>query len=121
VGALRENRGAGRVIDQDARHRGVFVPFFGHLASTTPTLATLALRTCAPVLPVYCVPERSGGYRLVCEPEVPTIGTGDRESDILRHPTEYTAIVERRVRQYPSACFWTHRRWKTRPPEEKRP
>ena len=38
------------VIDQDARGGGVFVPFFGRPASTTPTLARIALRTGAAVV-----------------------------------------------------------------------
>ena len=49
--ALRSKLGVAIVLDQDARRDGIFVPFLGRLASTTPTLALLALRTGAAVVP----------------------------------------------------------------------
>ena len=41
--ALAHGTSVAILIDQDAGADGVFVPFFGRLASTTPTLALLAL------------------------------------------------------------------------------
>ncbi|MGH7417153.1 MAG: lysophospholipid acyltransferase family protein, partial [Candidatus Rokuibacteriota bacterium] len=50
--ALRRQRMVGILLDQNAtRGEGVFVPFFGVLASTSKGLAVLALRTGAPVVP----------------------------------------------------------------------
>ena len=53
--------GVAIVIDQDARESGVFVPFFGRPASTTPTPATLALRTGAPLVAVVSRSNSSAG------------------------------------------------------------
>lgn len=115
IRALRERRGVAIVIDQDARQSGIFVPFFGHPASTTPTLALVALRTGATVIPTFCVPMPGGRYRIVYEPPVSVIDTGDRDADVQRLTAQCTAIVERWVRRHPDLWLWMHRRWKTVP------
>ena len=51
---LKEGGTLGVLADLNTQEReGVFVPFFGHLASTTPGVATLALRTVATVIPCF--------------------------------------------------------------------
>ncbi len=114
--ALRAGLGVAIVIDQDARQEGVFVPFFDRPASTTPTLALLALRTGAAIVPVFVLPEPGGSYRIIYEPEVPLNPTENRDADILRLTAECTAIVERWIRRYPQFWLWMHRRWKTPSP-----
>lgn len=120
LSALRDGLGIAILIDQDARDAGVFVPYFGRLASTTPTPALLAARTGVPVLPVRCTPEGRDGYRIVYEPPVPFEATGDRDADVVRMTARYTEILERWVRAHPEYWLWMHRRWKTRPAEERR-
>jgi KDO2-lipid IV(A) lauroyltransferase len=117
IKALRTGGGVAIVIDQDAREGGVFVPFFGHLASTTPTLALVALRTGAEVVPCFSIPLDDGSYRIVYEKPVEIRDTGDRDADVERITAECTAIIERWVRKHPELWLWMHRRWKTRPPE----
>ncbi|NIR44507.1 MAG: lipid A biosynthesis acyltransferase, partial [Gemmatimonadetes bacterium] len=48
IASLTDGRVVAFVADQDARGRGVFVPFFGRLASTHRAPALLALRSGAP-------------------------------------------------------------------------
>ena len=115
IRTLKEGRGVAIVIDQDARDAGIFVPFFGRPASTTPTLATLALRSGVPVVPAFSVPEAHGRYRIVYEAPVAPPETGDRQQDVLELTARCTAIVERWVRQRPELWLWMHRRWKTTP------
>lgn len=116
--ALASGAGVAILIDQDARDEGVFVPFFGRPASTTPTLALLALRTDAVVLPVFARVEPDGRIAVHAEPPLAIAPTGDRESDIVRLTAACTAVVERWVRRHPEQWLWMHRRWKTRPPGE---
>jgi KDO2-lipid IV(A) lauroyltransferase len=113
--ALRRGLGVAIVIDQDARRRGIFVPFFGRPSSTTPTLASLALKTGAAVVPVFSVPRRDGSYDVTYEPEVVIEDTGDPEADVRRITAHCTAIIERWVRLHPEIWLWMHRRWKTAP------
>jgi len=113
--ALRRGLGVAIVIDQDARRRGIFVPFFGRPSSTTPTLASLALKTGAAVVPVFSVPRPDGSYRVTYEPEVAIEDTGDPEADVHRITAHCTSIIERWVRLHPEIWLWMHRRWKTVP------
>ena len=114
--ALGRGAAVAILIDQDAREDGVFVPFFGRLASTTPTLALLALRTGAPIVPVFARVEADGTITVHVEPAVEVEPTGDRDADVLRVTAACTAEVERWVRRDPEQWLWMHRRWKTPPP-----
>lgn len=118
VKALGRGIGVAIVIDQDARDSGIFVPFFGRPASTTPTLAAIALRTGAAIVPSFSYPLPGGKWRVVYDPEVPVAASGERETDVRNLTAACTAILERRVRERPELWLWMHRRWKTQPPSE---
>jgi KDO2-lipid IV(A) lauroyltransferase len=118
---LREVSRGGSVailLDQDARRDGVFVPFFGRLASTTPTLALVALRTGAAIVPTRSIPGPGGTYTIVYEPEIAVAASGDRDADVHRITAACTARLEAWVRERPELWLWMHRRWKTRPQGE---
>jgi len=118
IRALGEGTAVAILIDQDAREDGVFVPFFGRPAATTPTLALLALRTGAPIVPVFARVESDGTITVRVEPALDARPSDDRAADVLRLTAACTAIVERHVRRDPEQWLWMHRRWKTRPPGE---
>lgn len=113
VRALHARMGVAIVIDQDARGRGVFVPFFGRSASTTSTLALLALKTGAIIVPVFSVPQPDGTYRVVYEPAVEVLNTGERDADVVCLTARCSAIIEHWIRRHPELWLWMHRRWKT--------
>jgi KDO2-lipid IV(A) lauroyltransferase len=120
--AIRQGWGVAIVIDQNQRgEEGIFVDFFGTPASTTPALATLALKTEAPIIPVFSVPMPDGRYRIRYLPEVEYRHTGDTKRDILGLTQSCTRIIEEQVRREPGYWVWMHRRWRTRPPEERDP
>lgn len=120
IDALRRHRMVAILLDQNVtRREGVFVPFFGRLASTSKGLALLALRTDAPVVPIFIRREAPGHHRIMIEPEIPPPRTGDREKDVLAFTAAFTRSVEEVVRRWPAQWFWVHRRWKTRPEEER--
>lgn len=114
--ALRRGWMVGILLDQNAsRREGVFVPFFGQPASTSKSLALLALWSGAPVVPVFIHREAGGHHRVTVEPAVPPPATGQREQDILALTATFARILESRIRQQPEQWLWIHRRWKTRP------
>lgn len=114
--ALRRQRMVAFLLDQNAlRREGVFVQFFGRPASTSKSLALLALRTGAPVVPIFIHREPDGGHRAVIEPEIPPPRTGDRDKDIAAYTAAFTRCVEDTIRRRPEQWFWVHRRWRTRP------
>lgn len=113
---LKKNGMLGILIDQNVDwYEGVFVDYFGRPACTTSGLALLALLSGAPVLPVYLVRLPDGRYRLVIEPEVEVIDTGDRDADVIVNTQRFTKVIENTVRKYPDQWLWVHQRWKTQP------
>jgi len=118
---LKSGEAVGILLDQNvAWQEGVFVNFFGELACTNEGLALLALKTGAAILPTFNVRERDGRYRVIIEPEIPLIRTGDKGADVQRNTELFTAVIERYIREYPEQWLWVHQRWKTRPWQAKR-
>ncbi len=116
LNALRRQRVVAILLDQNAtRREGVFVPFFGRLASTSKSLALLALRAGAPVVPVFVHRESYGGHRVMIEPELPPPRTGDVQKDVDAYTAAFTRCVEDTVRHWPEQWLWMHERWRTRP------
>lgn len=115
--AVREGKVVALLMDQSVPSgRGVFVPFFGRPASTTPALSLAALRSKAPVFAALAM--RDGErLRVVIEGPFPVPETGDRERDIAQHTATVTQALETIIRRAPEQWLWLHRRWKERPPE----
>ena len=92
-----------------------FVPFFGVPAATLTALARLSATTGAKVIPVVAtfLPNYQG-YRVVFYPTWENF-PGD---DIVAATRRMNAFIEERVREAPAEYFWTHKRFKTRPPGE---
>jgi KDO2-lipid IV(A) lauroyltransferase len=94
---------------------GVFVPFFRHLACTTRSVAMLALRTDALIVPVCCVWD-ANRYRILIGELVEAVRTASyAKKNIIDTTALYTAEIEKFIRAYPGQWIWIHRRWKTRP------
>jgi KDO2-lipid IV(A) lauroyltransferase len=109
---LREGGTVSMMIDQRPERSGLAVPFFGCQAFAAATLAVLAIRTGAAIVPSFAVLEPDGSWHVVYEPEVEVVRTGDLREDSLRIMTTCTAILERWIRQYPEQWLWTHARLK---------
>lgn len=95
----------------------LFVPFFGRLASTTPTMAIAAKRAGAPVFVVMAVRNGRGPARLRLEIEgpIPPPAPGECEDPVTEHTARVTAALERCIRRHPEQWMWLHRRWKVQP------
>lgn len=114
VRALRRGRMVGVLLDQNAtREEGVFVPFFGALASTSKGLALLALRTGAPVLPVFLRRQPDGGHCMEVRPPVPP----PPDADVVAYTARFNEVLEAAIRRAPEQWLWMHARWRTRPRE----
>jgi KDO2-lipid IV(A) lauroyltransferase len=99
-------------IDQDARHVGVYVNFFGRPASTHRAPATLSLKYDVPVVLVNTYREESLNYAVCSDPIYP--GTFRDRTDPVKALTQaYSDRFEEFVRQHPDQWFWVHDRWKT--------
>ena len=116
--SLREGRVVGLVADQDARRRGVFVPFFGRPASTFRGPAVLALRSGAAVFAASAVRRPDGRYRIRLRRLPAPSGEGAEQEWKLT--AALAAALESAVREEPEQYLWHHRRWKTEPTAEER-
>ena len=118
--ALRRNEAVGILFDQNTtRSEGVFAEFFGVPAATTPSIALLALRTGAAVVPGFLIwDEKLRKHRLRLDPPVELINTGNLDQDVLENTKVFNKILESYVRKCPDHWLWIHRRWKTRPEGE---
>ena len=114
LGALRRRRMVGILLDQNAtRAEGVFVPFFGAPASTSKGLALLALRTGAPVVPIFLRREPGGRHCVDVGPALPP--PPDRQ--IATYTAAFNHVLEAAIRRAPEQWLWMHDRWRTRPRE----
>jgi KDO2-lipid IV(A) lauroyltransferase len=106
-----------QVVDQNQRLRGVFVPFFGEIASCERAAVSLALRHGYPILIGAAI--RSGrGFRfrfLAAEPFV-LEATGDRRTDLLAGVARVNRVLEDLIRQAPEQYLWIHDRYRTKAP-----
>lgn len=114
--ALSSNHGVAILIDQHLHSAdAVYVDFFHRPAATTSALAALALRTGAPVIPVFALPLPGGRYRFVYEHPVPPPDEDSPEA-VREFTQRCTDVLEMYVRREPSLWLWMHRRWRERDP-----
>ncbi|HYT16450.1 MAG TPA: lipid A biosynthesis acyltransferase [Burkholderiales bacterium] len=93
----------------------IFVPFFDVPAATITGLSRMARLAGARVVPcVTRILPGGAGYELHCYPAWENFPTDDAAADARR----MNAFIEERVREMPEQYFWTHKRFKTRPPGE---
>jgi KDO2-lipid IV(A) lauroyltransferase len=111
---LRRGEDVAMLLDENAGARGVFVPFFGRLASTAKSPAVLSLATGSPVIVGACLrrPGQRFFFRLaVLEPNrslPPDQAIHDLTARIV-------ATYETWIRDAPHQWRWVHWRWKARP------
>ncbi|MEO1130785.1 MAG: lysophospholipid acyltransferase family protein, partial [Planctomycetota bacterium] len=134
----------GFIADQNAGDRGLFVPFFGRLASSYKTIALLAMRY---EIPIVCgqamrlsglsadraedgadgVALDSTGarrraqifkYRLVIPDVIYPHEWKDQPDPQFYITARYRRAIEQMVRHAPEQYLWMHRYWKSRPRHE---
>jgi len=109
---LSERNGVAVLIDQHIQGPdAVYVEFFERQAATTSAVAALALRTGAPVVPVFALPLPDGRYRLIYEHPVEP-PSADSEDAIREFTQRCTDVLEMYVRRHPDLWLWMHRRWR---------
>jgi KDO2-lipid IV(A) lauroyltransferase len=113
---LRDGQNVAFLIDQDARSEGMFVDFFGRPASTTPSVARIAIRTGAPVAFAYARRiSGSNSFRITVSDVIMPDPDDKDGGECRRIVQRLTTDLEEAIRGAPCEWLWLHRRWKTYP------
>lgn len=117
---LRNHGRVGIIADQNAGDDGMFVPFFGRLASSYKSIALLAMR--------YNVPVITGGalrvgdrfqYEFLPVDHIRPEDWADQPDPIFYITARFNRAIEKLVCRAPHQYLWIHRRWKSRPRHER--
>lgn len=112
VSKLRKGEAVGMLVDQHAGDHGMWLPFFGRLASTTTLPSLLARRTGAAIVPIFCSSNvKTGKWTIEFAPEIKTLDKSDGE---IMHQVHRE--LEKRIHEDIPNWFWLHNRWKTPSP-----
>jgi KDO2-lipid IV(A) lauroyltransferase len=109
---LKENKLVAILSDQrEKRSRGVFVELFGTKVPTSKGTAMIAMKTGAPVIPVYAVRKGFLSYTIVCANPIEMERTGNIEELVEKNTRKINVFLETIIREYPDEWFWVHSRW----------
>ncbi len=115
---LRAGRTLVLIVDQATPPElgGTRVPFLGRAAWTTRLPALLAVRTGAPIFPVFVHSPAGAPHRIRIEAPLRAAElTGGPAERVSRLTSAINERLERRVREHPDQWLWLHRRWKDFP------
>jgi len=108
------------IADQNAGDKGLFVPFFGRLASSYKSIGLLAIREQVPVVCGYAHRKGPGfHYELGVADVIQPDDWQDRPDPLYYVTARYARAIETMVRMQPEQYLWMHRRWKSRPRHER--
>src|SRR5216110_1221736 len=108
---LRSGGGVGVLSDQHAGDHGLWTPFFGKLASTSPLPALLAKRTRAAIIAAGVYTIGPARWRMVFTERFDQPG-----GSVAELTSRINEIIEKQIRVAPEDWFWVHNRWKTPEP-----
>jgi len=91
----------------------IFVPFFGVLAATVPSLSRFAKLSGAKVIPMT-TKMTNEGYEIEVHAPLEDFPSEDFAADTA-HMNRW---LEKEIQKMPDQYFWLHKRFKTRPPGE---
>src|SRR5215831_391842 len=109
---LRSGGGVGVLSDQHAGDHGVWTPFFGRLASTSPLPALLAKRTRAALIAAGVYTTGAARWRMVF-----TVRFDQTGASVAVLTSKINQVIEQQIRRAPEDWFWVHNRWKTPEPK----
>jgi heptosyltransferase-2 len=113
IDLLRSGGGVGVLSDQHAGDHGLWTPFFGKLASTSPLPALLAKRTHAALIAAGVYTIGPARWRMVFTER---FDPPKADASVAALTAEINQIIEQQIRVAPEDWFWVHNRWKTPQP-----
>ena len=116
LAAIQRNEVVAMLADQSGPQEGLFIKYFGRLASTHRGPAVFSVRTGAPIVMSFILRKSDGRYEVIFE-EVDTANlTGTDDEKITELTKRHVAVLEKYATLYPDHWLWMHKRWKHTPP-----
>lgn len=120
IHVLQTGGALGFIADQNAGDKGLFVPFFGRLASTYKSIGLLAMSHNAAVICGYAHRVAPGyQFELGVEDIIHPEDWQHRHDPLFYITARYSRAMEMMIRRRPEQYLWMHRRWKSRPRHER--
>lgn len=120
LAVLNQGGSLGFIADQNAGDRGMFVPFFGRLASTYKSIGLLAISQETPIVCGYAHRLGPGfSYELGINDVIMPEDWVDQPDPLYYVTARYNLAIEQGIRMRPEQYLWMHRRWKSRPKWER--
>ena len=115
--SLRRGHAVGFVADQSGGRNGLFVPFFGRLASTHKAVGLFATQMNVPVICGYArrIGDAALKYEIAAVDVIQPDDWVDRPDPLYYVTARTSRAIETMVRRHPERYLWMHRRWKVRP------
>jgi heptosyltransferase-2 len=104
---LRDGGIVGILSDQHSGDSGLWVPFFGRLASTSPLPALLAKRTGALLVGVAIYTDGLARWRIVVSPALEV-----KRASVELLTAKTNDLIAAQIHRAPEDWFWVHNRWK---------
>ena len=115
IKAIRNSLPIWYAPDQDlGKNNSVFAPFFGIQTATASATSRLAKNNNTRVIP-YSFVRTKNGYSMSFEKPISNYPSNDPVQDA----TVVNKILEKQIKKSPEQYLWVHRRFKTRPNDEK--
>jgi len=113
IQALKKDEAVGILVDQNTKNEeGILIDFFGKKARHTPSVALIAKRFDAVIIPAYITTDDYEKYTIEFYEPFKFVDTGDKEKDILNCVQQQANITQKVIEKKPEEWFWLHQRWK---------
>ncbi len=113
VEALKANKFVALLADRDFGVHGELMDFLGKKAFIPKGPAVFSLKTGAPIIPAFLIYKEDGTFRMFLEEPIYPVFSGTEEESIRNLMRQYTAVIEDKIRQYPTQWLMFRRFWPT--------
>lgn len=113
VKSLKSNRPVGLLVDQNTKEsEGILINFFGKKARHTPSVAVLAKKFDAVIIPAFIQNNNHENFVVKFFEPISIDNSDDKEEDIRKCVQAQADITQKIIEDKPEEWFWLHQRWK---------
>lgn len=113
VKSLKSNRPVGLLVDQNTKDtEGILIDFFGKKARHTPSVAILAKKFDAVIIPAFIQTYDKKDYVVKFFEPISIENSDNKEEDIRKCVQAQADITQKIIEDKPEEWFWLHQRWK---------